>query len=166
MHGLRPGPYLFEEQPALLYAIFAAMLLANVTFLALGLVGAKGFSRVSLIPRQFLWPSVFVLCLIGAYGLRHSMADVWIMMVAGVAGVFLRRHGFSPAPIVMGLVLGTLLENSFAQSMIIFDHAATGFLQRPIALLFFALALCGLFFTPAVRLARALLSASNTGKRP
>ncbi len=165
MHGLRPGPYLFEEQPALLYAIFAAMLLANVAFLALGLVGAKGFSRVSLIPRQFLWPSVFVLCLIGAYGLRHSMADVWIMMVAGVVGVFLRRHGFSPAPIVMGLVLGKLLENSFAQSMIIFDHAAAGFLQRPIALLFFALALCGLFFTPTVRLLRAIFSKSNPGKR-
>ncbi|MGI9347251.1 MAG: tripartite tricarboxylate transporter permease, partial [Gammaproteobacteria bacterium] len=164
IHGLRPGPYLFEEQPELLYVIFAAMLLANIAFLFFGLAGAKLFSRISLIPRQFLWPAVFALCLVGAYGLNHSMADVWIMMIAGVAGFILRRHGFSPAPIVMGLVLGGLLENSLAQSMIIFDHNVTGFLERPIALLFFTLAVTGIFFTPLVNLFRMQYTKYQTRK--
>lgn len=150
MHGLRPGPYLFEEQPALLYSIFAAMLFANVLFLGLGLVGAKVFSRITLIPRQFLWPSVFILCLVGAYSLNSSMADVWLMIMAGVAGFFLKQRGYSPAPIIMGLVLGALLENSLAQSMIIFDHSVAGFLRRPIAVLFFVLALVGISF-PFIR---------------
>ena len=154
MHGLRPGPYLFEEQPELLYSIFAAMLIANVLFLGLGLAGAKVFSRITLIPRQFLWPSVFLLCLVGAYSLDHSVADVWIMMLAGVAGFFLKQRGYSPAPIIMGLVLGKLLENSLAQSMIIFDHDAGGFLRRPIALTFFALAAAGISF-PFIRRALA-----------
>lgn len=154
MHGLRPGPYLFEKQPDLLYGIFAAMLCANVVFFVFGLAGAKVFSRVTLIPRQFLWPAVFTLCLVGSYSLNHSIADVWIMMIAGAVGFFLKRRGFSPAPIVMGLVLGGLLENSLAQAMIIFDHSAAGFLRRPIAMLFFALALTGVLFAPAVNLLR------------
>lgn len=165
MHGLRPGPYLFEEQPNLLYAIFAAMLFANVVFLAFGLAGAKVFSRITLIPRQFLWPSVFALCVVGSYSLNHSIADVWIMMIAGAAGFFLKRRGFSPAPIVMGLVLGGLLENSLAQAMIIFDHSAAGFLQRPIAMLFFALALAGALFAPVAALVRRAFFRSTPARR-
>ena len=152
IHGLRPGPYLFENQPNLLYAIFFAMLLANLVFLAFGLVGARFFSRISLIPRQFLWPTVFCLCVVGAYGVGQSMSDVYIMLVAGVIGYFLNRGGFSPAPIIMGLVLGHLVENSLAQSMILFDQDLSQFLSRPIALAFFALAILSIASTPLGRL--------------
>ena len=144
VQGLRPGPYLFEEQPGLLYGIFLAMLLANVLFLFIGLLGAKVFSRISLVPRTFLWPTVFALCFVGAYGLNQSMVDVWIMIVAGLAGFVLKNNGFGPAPIIMGVVLGGLVETSLAQSMIIFDQQWTGFLTRPIALAFFALAVVSL----------------------
>ena len=144
VQGLRPGPYLFEEQPGLLYGIFIAMLLANVLFLFIGLLGAKVFSRISLVPRTFLWPTVFALCFVGAYGLNQSMVDVWIMIVAGLAGFVLKNNGFGPAPIIMGVVLGGLVETSLAQSMIIFDQQWTGFLARPIALAFFALAVISL----------------------
>ena len=122
IHGLRAGPYLFEQQPDLLYTIFYGMLLANFIFLIFGLMGAKIFSRISLIPRGYLWPSVFVFCLVGSYGLSQSMVDVYIMLISGVLGFFLRRYGFSPAPIIMGIVLGELVENSLAQSIIIFDQ--------------------------------------------
>jgi len=69
VQGLRPGPYLFEEQPGLLYGIFFAMLLSNLLFLGVGLIGAKIFSRISLVPATLLWPTVFALCFVGAYGL-------------------------------------------------------------------------------------------------
>ena len=154
VHGLRPGPYLFEEQPGLLYGIFFAMLLANVLFLFVGLVGAKIFSRISLVPPTLLWPTVFALCFVGAYGLEQSIVDVWIMMLAGLLGFVLKRYGFSPAPIIMGLVLGGLVETSLAQSMIIFDQQWTGFLGRPIALVFLCLAMISIFGAPA----RAALS--------
>jgi putative tricarboxylic transport membrane protein len=144
VQGLRPGPYLFEEQPGLLYGIFFAMLLANVLFLFIGLLGAKVFSRISLIPRTFLWPTVFALCFVGAYGLNQSMVDVWIMIISGLVGFVLKKNGFGPAPIIMGVVLGGLVETSLAQSMIIFDQQWTGFFSRPIALSFFALAVISL----------------------
>ena len=156
IHGLRPGPYLFEQQPDLLYGIFAAMLAANVLFLGLGLYGARFFARISMVPKNFLWPTVFGLCVVGAYGINQSLFDVYIMLVAGFVGFWLNRFGFSAAPIIMGIVLGKMVENSLAQSLIIFDHDPTGFLGRPIALVLFALALAGLFQQPIGRAVRAL----------
>lgn len=147
VHGLRPGPFLFQEQPGLLYGIFFSMLLANVLFLVVGLAGAKLFARISLVPKTLLWPTVFVLCLVGAYGVEQSMVDVWVMLVAGLVGFVLKRHGFGPAPIIMGLVLGGLIETSLAQSMILFDQNPSGFLTRPVALAFFILALGSILFT-------------------
>ncbi|AQS50136.1 C4-dicarboxylate ABC transporter permease (plasmid) [Thioclava nitratireducens] len=151
IQGLRPGPYLFQNQPDLLYAIFFSMLIANVVFLIFGLAGARYFSRISMIPREFLWPGVFCLCVVGAYGGAQSMVDVYIMLISGLVGFFLNRAGFSSAPIIMGLVLGHLVESSLGQSMILFDQDATGFLTRPIALLFFALALLSVLSTPLGR---------------
>lgn len=165
VQGLRPGPYLFEEQPALLYGIFFAMLLANVLFLGIGLVGAKLFARVSLIPPALLWPAVFVLCIVGAYGVEQSTIDIWVMTIAGLAGFVLKRRGFAAAPIIMGLVLGGLVETSLAQSMIIFDQDWTGFLHRPIALVFFILALSSLSGPSLRRLLRGSRLKPHQGDR-
>jgi len=140
-HGLRPGPHLFTETPTLLYAIFLAMLLSNIVFGVFGLAGAKLFARVTLIPIRFLWPSVFVLACIGAYALEQSVLDVWIMVAMGLLGYVLKRYGFAAAPIIMGLILGELVENSLKQSLIIFDHNWFRFLDRPIVVTFLVLTL-------------------------
>jgi putative tricarboxylic transport membrane protein len=145
VHGLRPGPHLFKEQPDLLYGIFAAMLAANILFLCLGMFGAKLFARITLIPRTFLWPAVFVLATVGAYSLDQSVMDIWIMLLFGLLGFIFRRFGFSPAPIIMGLILGELVENSLKQSLIIFEQNWLMFFERPIVVTFFVLTLVGLF---------------------
>lgn len=141
IQGVRPGPHLFNEQPMFLYAVFASMLAANLIYLWLGLVAAKLFARISLIPASFLWPSVFVLCVIGAYAPNQTMVDVWVMLTCGVLGYMMRRYGFSPAPLVMGLVLGQMVEESLKQSLVIFDHSWLGFFTRPIVLVLFAITL-------------------------
>ena len=145
VQGLRPGPYLFEQQPDLLYGIFASMLIANILFIGIGLYGAKYLSRVSLIPIKILWPIVLCLCIVGAYGLEQSMVDVWIMLIAGIIGYILKNFGITPAPIIMGLVLGTLIETSLAQSLILFEGSWLGFFSRPISLLFIFLSLVSFF---------------------
>ena len=76
------------------------------------------------------------------------MVDVYIMLISGVVGFFLRRSGFSPAPIIMGIVLGQLVENSLAQSIIIFDQNLFMFFTRPIAMTFFILTFLSLFYKP------------------
>jgi len=135
VQGVRPGPHLFSEQPILLYAVFSSMLAANLLYLVIGLGAAKLFARISLIPPALLWPTVFVLSVIGAYGANQSMGDVWLMMGFGIVGFLFRRTGFSPAPLIMGLVLGAMVEESLKQSLLIFgDEIVSGFAGRPIAM--------------------------------
>jgi len=144
MHGLRPGPYLLNETPEFLYAIFIAMLFANLAFLGIGLVGAKFFSMITFIPKQFLWPAVFVFSMIGAYSGSSSFIDVWVMVGFGIIGFFMNRHGFSAAPLVMGLILGAMVEETFSQSMIIYDNNFMMMFESKIVILFFALTVVSL----------------------
>ena len=146
MHGFRPGPYLMNETPHFIYAIFGAMLIANFMFLGIGLAGAKIFSRITLIPKTFLWPSVFVFSLVGAYSYSSSLFDVWVMLIAGIVGFVMRRHGFGPAPLVMGLILGPLVEERLSQSMILFDNNWLRFFESPIVNLFFFLTALSIFW--------------------
>ena len=148
MHGFRPGPALIRETPEFVYAIFGAMLMANFMFLFLGLAGAKIFSRITLIPRTFLWPSVLVFAVVGTYALNQSPFDVYVMLLAGLFSFVMLRHGFGPAPFVMGLILGRLVEEKWSQAMVIYDNNMLLFLERPIVILFLVLALLGLFWTP------------------
>ncbi len=98
---------------------------------------------------------MFVLACIGSYALEQSMLDVWIMIVAALLGSVLKRCGFSAAPIIMGLVLGSMVENTLKQSLIIFDHNWLRFLERPIVVVFLVLTVISIA-TPLVsnRLAR------------
>ena len=148
-HGFRPGPYLIQETPHFVYAIFGAMAVANIAFLVIGLVGAKLFARITLIPRTFLWPMVFGFSVIGAYSLSASFFDVWVMLVAGIVGFMMRRHGFGAAPLVMGLILGRMLEETFSQSMIVMDLEWWRLFESPIVCLFFGLTILSLGW-PAV----------------
>jgi len=166
MHGFRPGPYLMRETPEFVYAIFGAMLVANFMFLVLGLAGAKLFSRITLIPREILWPSVFVFSMIGAYSFSSSIFDVWVMLISGFAGFLMQRHGFGAAPLVMGLILGKLVEESLSQSMIMFNNDWLLFLESPIVVAFFLLTLLSLFWpllSPQLRRLRTTRLASNAG---
>tara|TARA_B100000780_G_scaffold34973_1_gene21804 strand:- start:5009 stop:6487 length:1479 start_codon:yes stop_codon:yes gene_type:complete len=145
VHGLRPGPYLFTEQVTTVYQIFGAMLVANLLFLAMGLYFAKVFARISLIPTSLLWPIVFALSVIGAYSLSASLLDVWIALTFGVVGFFARRHGFSVAPIAVGLILGHMVEANLQNSLKMFDGAWWLIFTQPLALLFLVLSFLGLF---------------------
>lgn len=146
MHGFRPGPYLVRETPHIVYAIFGAMLLANFMFLIIGLAGAKVFSRITLIPRQFLWPAVFVFSMVGSYAFASSIFDVWTMLVSGIIGFLMARHGFGPAPLVMGLILGKQVEENLSRAMIIYDNNWLRFFESPIVIMFFVLTILSLFW--------------------
>jgi len=144
MHGLKPGPHLLDKTPEFIYAIFGAMLLANIAFLVVGFVGAKVFSQITLIPRTFLWPAVLVFAVVGSYAASSSWFDVWVMLISGIVGFVMLRHGFAPAPLIMGLILGKIVEESYSQSMIIYDNNLFAMLDRPVVLFFFLCTLASL----------------------
>jgi putative tricarboxylic transport membrane protein len=151
IQGVRPGPHLFNEQPTLLYVVFGSMLVCNLLYLVLGFVFAKAFARITLIPDALLWPGVFILSVVGSYAPNQSMVDVMIMLAFGVVGYLFRRYGFSPAPLIMGLVLGKLVEETLKQSLLIFDQDWTQFLHRPVVVVLFAITIMGLLVPPLLR---------------
>ena len=145
VHGIRPGPSVFTEQANFAYTIFWSMMLVNLLFLVVGLTGAKIFARITLIPTQVLWPCVFMVSIVGAYALDQSMFDVWIVLISGIIGFFMRRYGFSVVPLAIGLILGEMLEQRLGQSMVMLDEKWWLMFTRPLALLFFCLTIAALF---------------------
>jgi len=122
------------------------MLIANILFFILGFFGAKLFARITLVPNKLLWPMIFAISVCGTYSLSQSLTDVWIMLLFGVIGFFMRRYGFSVVPVIIGLILGELVEGTLRQSLVIFEGNWLMFFQRPIVLIFFILSLIALGF--------------------
>jgi putative tricarboxylic transport membrane protein len=150
IHGMRPGPLLFIQHVEVVYAVFIGMFVANLMFLGLGLGGAKIFSQILRVPNYVLSPIILVLCVVGTYALHNNMADVWIMLVCGLIGYKMKSYGFAAAPIVLGLVLGELIEISLRRSLIVFDNNPFIFFTRPWSLAFIILTILGLC-SPAIR---------------
>ena len=164
IHGLQPGPTMFTEQAEFAYAIFWAMLLVNLTFIFVGLFGAKIFARVTFVPVQILWPIVFTFSIVGAYALDQSMLDVYIALASGVIGYFMRRFGYSVVPLAIGLILGGMLEKRLGQSLIMLDDQWWLMFARPLSLLFFVLTILALFGPFFWRLFTQRDSINSTGK--
>ncbi|WP_432256822.1 tripartite tricarboxylate transporter permease [Limimaricola sp. AA108-03] len=154
--GLQPGPMLFAEQGEFLGVIFAALLVANLLFLAVGLGGAPIFARITTIPVRILWPLVFLFSIVGAYAIRQSQVDVIIALAFGVIGHLMIRHGFSVVSLAIGLVLGAMVEQRLGQSVAMFRGEWWMLFTRPIALIFFALTLLALFGAPTTNLIRKI----------
>jgi putative tricarboxylic transport membrane protein len=133
MHGMRPGPLLFATQPTLLYAVFISMLIANVLLFIGGIFGVKTFAQVSRFPYYVQGPLIITLCFIGSYALSNDLGNVWIMLVAGVVGFFMKKYGFSVAGLVLGLVLGSLIEENIRKTLIITGGNWLGLFFRPIS---------------------------------
>ena len=144
IHGMRPGPLLFIQNADVVYAVFIGMFFANLMFLGLGLGGAKIFSQILRVPNYVLSPIILVLCVVGTYALHNNMADVWIMLICGLIGYKMKSYGFAAAPIVLGLVLGGLIEVSLRRSLIVFDNNPFVFFTRPWSLAFIILTVLGL----------------------
>lgn len=133
IHGMEPGPLIFITSSDLVWITFSAMFFANLFIFLLGWLQTKTVVHLLRVPFQFLAPAILMLATIGAFAVRNLIIDVWVMFAAAVVGFFLRRYGFSPAGLVLGLVLGDLGESSFVKSMQLMNYNWFGFLERPIS---------------------------------
>lgn len=144
LHGLEPGPLIMTQQTQMVWAVFMAMFLANCSILCLGYVASKTVTSLLRIPTAFLMPFIFVLSCIGTYALRNSIFDVGIMLVAGLFGFLVKKHGYSAAGIVLGSILGTLGEAAFAKTMQMSDYDWSIFVTRPFCAFFIGVGLLSL----------------------
>jgi putative tricarboxylic transport membrane protein len=146
IHGVSAGPQLVTEHRDVFWGFVASMYVGNLMLLALNLPLVSIFVSVLRIPYAYLYPMIIMFCIIGVYEVNHSIVDVWIMLIMGVLGYALRKFEFDPAPLVLGLVIAPIFEQSLRQSLIMSNGDYFIFLQRPIALalLVVSVALLGL----------------------
>lgn len=132
MKGVVPGPLLFAQHPEIFWNLVASMYIGNVMLLILNLPLVGVFASLLRVKPCYLMPIVVMLCLIGSYSLNNSMFDVWVMIVMGFFGYFMRKYGFEAAPLVIGLVLGRVAERTFRQSLVMLHGSFLALLGRPI----------------------------------
>jgi len=138
MHDLEPGPLVFYNSPDLIWIVFAAMFYANLSILIIGMIETKTILNLLKIPFQFLAPLILMLATIGAYISRGLVLDVMVMFLAGILGFLLRRTGYSIPGIVLGLILGKIGEQNFAQGMQMVHYDLGTYFSRPICALLIA----------------------------
>lgn len=151
IHGLIPGPRLFEQQPTLLYTFIFSLFLANVFFATAGFIGLRYVAKVVLTPQGILAPVIIVLSVIGAYAFRNSLADIWIVLALGLLGYILRKLDFPLAPILLGLILGPIAEENLARATSLATARGVGIMEyllaSPISIIFFALTIASVVYT-------------------
>jgi putative tricarboxylic transport membrane protein len=156
VHGILPGPTLLTEYGEVTYTLIWAVLLANIPLFLLGLAFTRASIVVTKVPPMAVAVSIIVLSVVGSYAINNNMFDVWLMLGFGLTGYVLERAGIPTAPMVIGLVLGMLLDNSLNQSLLIGFGSWGVFLDSPIAVGLLLVAL--LSIVQATPLARWIMS--------
>jgi len=117
IHGLNPGPMLMIETPHIFWFTVGNLALANIFLLIFGLTGIKIFSKIVEVPKAVLIPLILVLCVVGTYSINSNMTEVYWMLGFGILGYWLKVFGFQMGPIILGVILGPLLDESYRQAM-------------------------------------------------
>jgi putative tricarboxylic transport membrane protein len=133
LKGMNPGPTLFVNNPQNIYAVFIVFILAQLLMLPLGWAAIKAAKRILRIPANVLMPLILLFCVVGSFAINNSLFGVVVMLLAGVVGFLMERWGFPVAPTILGVVLGTMLEEHFFSSLIKADGNLLVFFERPIA---------------------------------
>jgi putative tricarboxylic transport membrane protein len=133
IHGVPAGPQLVTEHRDLFWGFVASMYVGNLMLLALNLPLVGIFVSVLRIPYGYLYPLIIMFCIVGVYEVNHSVVDIWIMLIMGALGYALRKFDFDPAPLVLGLVIAPIFEQSLRQSLIMSNGNYLIFFNRPIS---------------------------------
>jgi putative tricarboxylic transport membrane protein len=131
--GLTPGPLLMAQKPEFAWGLIASMYLGNMALLALNVFAIPVFVQMIKLPYRILAPAVILVCTLGTYSVNSSIVETWLMFGAGLVGFFMKRYGYSPAALVLALVLGPLAEQSLRQSLIISRGSLSIFVERPVS---------------------------------
>ena len=131
--GMNPGPAIFMNNPEQIYAVFLTFFLANLLMIPLGWACIKAGKRILEVPRNVLMPIILLFCIVGAFAINNTVFAVGVILVFGVIAYFMEENGFPVAPAILGVILGTMLEENFITSMIKSDGRFLGFFERPIA---------------------------------
>lgn len=133
MYGVRPGPLLLQEQPALVWGLIASMYIGNLMLVALNLPGVPLFASIMRVPYSILYPCIIVFSILGVYVTRNSVFDIWLLVLLGLLGYVMKKTDIPAAPMILTFILGPILERALNQSMLMSHGSLAIFINRPIA---------------------------------
>jgi TctA family transporter len=156
IQGIQPGPQVMTEKPALFWGIIASMWVGNFFLVLLNLPMIGLWVRLLTVPYRLLFPAIFVFCAIGVLSLSNATFDVYLMALFGLLGYVFVKLDCEPAPLLLGFILGPMMEEYLRRAMVISRGDPTVFLTRPISAVMLALALAALIavLLPAVKRTR------------
>ncbi|MGJ9384115.1 tripartite tricarboxylate transporter permease [Salipaludibacillus sp. CF4.18] len=140
IHGLTPGPLLFQDNGDVVYGIFIALIIANIAMIAFLYFGMRFFTRILSIPKYILLPIILVLCVVGAIGVNNRMFDAGALLLFGILGYLMLKYKFPVAPVILGFILGPLVETNLRRGLMYSQGDFLPFLTQPIAAVFLGLA--------------------------
>jgi putative tricarboxylic transport membrane protein len=147
IHGVRPGPMIMIESPQFVYQVVAMVLFASLAMLAFGLSMTKPLLKVLSVPRTRLMPVVFVLCAIGSYAIAERTFDIGVMIGFGLVGFALREMKYPMAPLVLGIILGDILDKNLRRGLVLSDGDLTPFFTRPICIVLWVVTLASILMS-------------------
>jgi len=133
IYGITPGPRLLVEQPDMFWGLVASFLVGNIMLLILNVPLIGLWVRLLKIPYKYMYPTIIVLVCMGVYSLNNNVFDIWLTLVIGAVGYVMRLFRFEPAPLLLGFVLGPLMEEQLRRSMLLSRGDPMVFLERPIS---------------------------------
>ena len=132
MHGLQPGPTLFDDNPQVVWAVIASMFIGNTLLLVLNLPLAGFWAQLTRVPPKIMSPIILIVSILGTYSINNSMTDVAVMLLFGVVGYLMKKADLPLSPVILTFVLGNSMEQNLVQAMTIFRGDPLMFFQRPI----------------------------------
>jgi putative tricarboxylic transport membrane protein len=134
LKNMNPGPMIFVNNPENIYAIFLVFILANIIMIPLGWLTVRVATKILRVARNLLMPTILLFCIVGSFAINNSVWGVVLILFFGVSAFVLEENGFPVAPAILGVVLGTMMEENFVTSMIKSDGDPLVFFTRPIAM--------------------------------
>lgn len=147
IHGISPGPLIFQKSGEYVYGIFIALLVANVFMLICERAGLPVFVKLLDIPKYYLLPVVMVCCVVGAYCANYSVFDVWCVAAFGLVGLLFKVLRVPSTPMIIGFILGSMTEENLRQALMQTGGSWSIFVTRPISLIFLLIALVSVVMT-------------------
>jgi putative tricarboxylic transport membrane protein len=144
-HGLVPGPLFIAQSGDVAYTIFVGAFVANIAMLLAGLYLARHIARITKVPQSLLGPIILTLALLGAFSVHNSVFEVGLTLFVGGCAFLLRRIGVPMAPIILGAILGPMLERYFVQALVLYDGPVAALTERPVASILLALSVATVF---------------------
>lgn len=144
--GVTPGPLFLREHPTAFWGVIGSMYIGNIMLLILNLPLVGIWASITRIPYKYLMPVVLLFCIVGAYADNNNIFDVWVMLGAGVVGYLMRKYEYDPAPLLIGLVMGPIMERSLRQALIMGRGNPMIFISSPISLIMYGIALAIVIF--------------------